>query len=233
MKTLFTFLITLLFCPDAWTQPIEGEWYLKGCVTKGGDWEVPFFPDEEVPYVKATFQYGSTSWGDIYYMETAVCGHKMIWTDYALSGDSFLIQEILEEDFSECTNPDNTFFQQIYFNGFMYNKEFNYEIMELENDIRHLILDSGFYHMTFTDTQMSINDFQLKPLQIYPNPTKDFLHFSESLKDIKVYDLSGKLIKTQSNSVEKLNVIDFPKGTYILSGTSESRDKIQLKFVRN
>ena len=69
-------------------------------------------------------------------------------------------------------------------------------------------------------------------LMVYPNPTKDMLYFSQPLKEISVYDLSGKLIKTQKTLSEKLNVNDLSKGSYILSGVDKSGKKVNQKFVK-
>ena len=96
----------------------------------------------------------------------------------------------------------------------------------------------GGFESNYTETvfvegpALSTTEVANPSVSFYPNPTKDFLHFSEFLKEIKVYDLSGKLIKTQPNSTEKLDVNDLPKGTYILSGTTDSGGKIHLKFVK-
>ncbi len=83
-----------------------------------------------------------------------------------------------------------------------------------------------------SEDNLSVSDFQNSLLSIYPNPVKDILNFSEPVKEITVYDLSGKLIKTQKDFTEKLNVNDLPKGVYILQGMSDSGRKFNTKFVK-
>ena len=80
---------------------------------------------------------------------------------------------------------------------------------------------------------LSVSDITKNIITIYPNPTQNILHFSQPLKEITVYDLSGKLIKTQKELSEKLNVNDLPKGIYILSGVDKSGNKFNQKFVKN
>ena len=79
---------------------------------------------------------------------------------------------------------------------------------------------------------MGTEEMKEEMVSAFPNPTKDILHFSEPLKEISVYDLSGKLIKTQKDLSGKLNVNDLPKGIYILSGVDKSGNKFNQKFMK-
>lgn len=56
-------------------------------------------------------------------------------------------------------------------------------------------------------------------ISVYPNPTKDiaFLETPEKIKKIEIFDISGRLIKTELKVVNnKISVSNLPKGNYIL-----------------
>lgn len=94
----------------------------------------------------------------------------------------------------------------------------------IESDYTETILVNG--------TAMTVEDIKTIQFRVFPNPTKDFLNFSDKIKEITIYDLSGKAIKTQKGLTKKLNVNGLPKGTYILKGTSSSGGKFNTKFVK-
>lgn len=91
--------------------------------------------------------------------------------------------------------------------------------------------EEGVYSIEYDEMSVS-EEMITSKLKIYPNPVKDFIHFSEKLKEIKIYDLSGKLIKNHSASTDKLNVNDIPKGNYIITGATESGNKFNQKFIK-
>lgn len=69
-------------------------------------------------------------------------------------------------------------------------------------------------------------------LNLYPNPAKDILNFSEELSNIRISDLSGKLIKQISNSEKSINVSHLAKETYIISATTKTGETINKKFIK-
>jgi len=79
---------------------------------------------------------------------------------------------------------------------------------------------------------LGVNDSRLKSLSLFPNPTKDILHFSEEISNLKITDLSGKVIKQISNSEKSINVSKLMKGTYIITATSKSGELINRKFIK-
>ena len=77
-------------------------------------------------------------------------------------------------------------------------------------------LGSGSPHYFVTEVD-GINEFSDNGIQIYPNPTSDFI-FIENIEPqfITIYSLEGKLVKT----VESANVVDvrdLENGTYIIN----------------
>jgi hypothetical protein len=74
----------------------------------------------------------------------------------------------------------------------------------------------GYPNLPIGEEEMKQNSTQLK---IYPNPAIDYINFLgvEDVVDVKVYSLQGKLmLQQQITNGEKLNVLDIPRGLYIL-----------------
>lgn len=55
-------------------------------------------------------------------------------------------------------------------------------------------------------------------ISIYPNPTKDKIYFKNyrEISEIKIFDLSGKLIKTEKHVTEFLDISKLKSGNYVL-----------------
>lgn len=79
---------------------------------------------------------------------------------------------------------------------------------------------------------LSINDINKKKINIYPNPAKDILNFSEEISNIKISDFSGKIINQIPNSEKTINVSKLAKGTYIISATTQTGEIIKEKFIK-
>lgn len=73
--------------------------------------------------------------------------------------------------------------------------------------------------ITVDPNYLATTETASEKINIYPNPIKDFftLKWKETPKQIVVYDLSGKPIKTlNANSNQQYYISDLPKGVYIL-----------------
>lgn len=58
-------------------------------------------------------------------------------------------------------------------------------------------------------------NFSKNKMTVYPNPTSDTLTFSQETAEIQIYDISGKLMRTFTNTA-KIRINDLPAGTYII-----------------
>lgn len=83
-----------------------------------------------------------------------------------------------------------------------------------------------------TNCLLSVSDINKKKITIFPNPVKDILNFSEEVSNIKITDLSGKIVKQIPNSEKSINISKLKKGTYIITVTSKSGDLINKKFIK-
>ncbi|OBX26224.1 hypothetical protein A9996_05435 [Gelidibacter algens] len=80
---------------------------------------------------------------------------------------------------------------------------------------------------------LSVDNLYFSDLRVYPNPTKDWLNFNfnKPIDQIKVYDIYGKIVLTQTNA-ELVNLESLANGLYvvkILSGGSTD----SLKIIKN
>lgn len=78
---------------------------------------------------------------------------------------------------------------------------------------------------------MSTNEQDFTTFQIFPNPTKNTLNFSQELKEFNIYDLSGKLILKEKGN--QINVSNLPNGTYLIKGITTSGKTINQKIIKN
>ena len=77
---------------------------------------------------------------------------------------------------------------------------------------------------------------QIRPYLFYPNPTQDELHlqFSPDVtpKTIELYDLQGRIVRTQRNGLESLNLQGLSAGQYVMKVTLENGKVFSDKVVK-
>ena len=83
---------------------------------------------------------------------------------------------------------------------------------------------------------MEEQGFIVRPYAYYPNPAQDELHLQYSPdvtpKQIELYDLQGRLVKTQRNGLESLNMESLSAGTYTMRVTLESGKTFSDKIIK-
>ena len=76
----------------------------------------------------------------------------------------------------------------------------------------------------------------VRPYMFYPNPAQTELHlqYSPDVKPTKIelYDLQGRLVKTQCNGLESLNLQGLASGTYTMRVTLEDGEIFSDKVVK-
>lgn len=95
-------------------------------------------------------------------------------------------------------------------------------------------LEAGVQHAYEIET-LAVDDLQLdKNIQIYPNPTADFLNIRRgSIKgnlEYELYNMQGKIITRGkfSNGSEQVNMKAFPVGMYIIKIISREDGKSKV-----
>lgn len=88
---------------------------------------------------------------------------------------------------------------------------------------------------TIVDATLDVNTILSKnnDINVYPNPTQDFLYFSENIVEVTVFDLTGRLIKSFSGNQVKIDISTLSNGNYILKGETELGEQFNVKFIKN
>ncbi|HOO19015.1 MAG TPA: T9SS type A sorting domain-containing protein [Paludibacteraceae bacterium] len=66
-------------------------------------------------------------------------------------------------------------------------------------------------------------------VNIYPNPTKETVYFTEAAKKVKLFSISGQLLK-EANNVDYLNVKEL-NGIYLLEIESQRGEKVFKRLI--
>lgn len=80
---------------------------------------------------------------------------------------------------------------------------------------------------------LSIAENKIDELMLFPNPTNDVIHFSKTVRDIKVFDLSGKLIMKIDKPTNQINLIDLRPGVYIINSTFGNNKQLKRKVIKH
>ena len=94
-------------------------------------------------------------------------------------------------------------------------------------------IDSGFtesamvidYVRVYQNTTLSVTDKNLENSLFYPNPALDTLYVetAQSLDKIEVFDISGKIVLTEKNPKNAINISSLKAGLYILKAHSKGQ----------
>jgi hypothetical protein len=80
------------------------------------------------------------------------------------------------------------------------------------------------------------NGIAIRPYAFWPNPAKDFLHleFSPDVTPTKIelYDLQGRLVRSQTTALESINMEGLAAGTYMMRVTLEGGKTFSDKVVK-
>ncbi|MCE4065478.1 T9SS type A sorting domain-containing protein [Chryseobacterium gleum] len=97
---------------------------------------------------------------------------------------------------------------------------------------------TGFYVVDFVTTNLSTNDSTIRTenmMKVYPNPTSSILFFEgkDQVKNIIVFDISGKIFKNIENSKSNtIDISDLAKGIYFIKIISENTTYVK-KVIKN
>lgn len=79
---------------------------------------------------------------------------------------------------------------------------------------------------------LSVTDFDISNITVYPNPVKSTLNFSEEVSNIKITDLTGRTVKQTAASTQSLDVAALQNGTYIITATTKEGNTITKKLIK-
>ncbi|WP_312767292.1 T9SS type A sorting domain-containing protein [Epilithonimonas sp.] len=92
---------------------------------------------------------------------------------------------------------------------------------EFDNDGSGFIVDN----IIIKDMdQLSVSEINKTQINIFPNPTSDFINIKsdEKIKSVKLYSALGSLVKTENNEFSRINISNLPKGNYLISIETDS-----------
>ena len=105
--------------------------------------------------------------------------------------------------------------------------------------IRNMDYKGGIFFFFLTDEgldDVGEGNMEVRPYSYYPNPAKDQLHLNYSPDvqptKIELYDLQGRLVRTQSNGLENVNMQNFAAGRYLMKVTLEDGKVYTNKVVK-
>ncbi|MDD3004197.1 YCF48-related protein [Flavobacterium sp.] len=76
-----------------------------------------------------------------------------------------------------------------------------------------------------------VQNRQTNKVRVYPNPTRDFLNFSEYMTTVTISDITGKVLAS-FEYLNKLDISNFENGVYIISLTSENGLRNSYKIIK-
>ena len=167
-----------------------------------------------------------------------------------MSKGNALINESAKGRITEVDNMGNVIWVYIIPTGnnsnFSQFSQLGSGVNEAFRATRYPLDYSGFDGVTFNNTgiiedvnsisedcinRLSVDDSYILKLNVYPNPTKDILNFTQHIDEIKVYDISGKMVLNKSNS-EFINLEKLSNGLYLVRVSEEEKSKI-FKISKN
>ena len=157
-----------------------------------------------------------------------------------ITGDVITLKVCYDGYFFDSGSSDNDFFVDIpsasgnyKLNVEIYGSGSNGCIYQPE-----YLQDSASLEFTnpFTGT-ISLSTVNIKNLKkdikLFPNPANDILNFSEEVSNVKITDLSGKVVKETSVLGKSIDVSKLEKGNYIITAKTKRGKFITKKLMKN
>lgn len=85
-------------------------------------------------------------------------------------------------------------------------------------------------------SSLDVSDFEYSNIKCYPNPTNDIVHIStpnETINQINVYDITGRLLKSQKGNNEnvQIDIQDLPNAMYLMEVKTQQGSKT-VKIIK-
>lgn len=116
-------------------------------------------------------------------------------------------QTVSEETYTEYTVSYTATADQVYYFGFGNTtpKVAVTTALRLDN-------------MSFTKSNLAVNDVTNTNIRLYPNPVVDQLNIKtdDIIRSVQIYTLDGKLLKTIQGNATVVDFKNYPKGSYLL-----------------
>jgi hypothetical protein len=91
-------------------------------------------------------------------------------------------------------------------------------------------------HVIEGSSPLSSASFNINQVKIYPNPSSNFLSIINietlNVKEMNIYDTTGKQVKTISDFYSSIKISDLAEGLYILTIKTEDGDTLSEQFIK-
>ena len=228
---LLFFIICLNTCLAQDVRLFEQDWYLHDLIMDG---------KSNVPPINSELSYVLLEFNQPNEFHTVVCSGTDGGALLTFNGtDEFTIQGGILWLAGACNIYENIMFTDLYESVFWDQAQLNtieYNITESGQDRMLTITSSNGDQAIYGNNVLSITDFDIANLKIYPNPVIDNIHIdyieNNPIDNVKIYDLKGKLIKLEENEFSQIDVSYFKSGLYIISIENEKKKKFITRFLK-
>jgi hypothetical protein len=116
----------------------------------------------------------------------------------------------------------------------------SYELMDLIRQSAHLYNNPddhygyGIPDFSAIYTQLDVEQYPYQNIQVYPNPTSNFLYFTDKVSSYQIFNISGSVIlsnKTKQADIQKVDISNLPEGIYFLNVQKNDQNKI-MKIIK-
>lgn len=236
MKQLYflIFLFTVSICSAQDPQLFENPWYLQKLNIDNTDYLPPNggYPNSHT-FTENPFKF-SSSYCDAINVAVTYDNQntELSFEDYPLFLLGFCTDQQLQ-------NFNDDYFSILYQNSGEARNPFGYTIttngtinlLEITNPDG----DIAYY----SNEPLSISEFNVKQISIYPNPVKEKLILKSASKaenlNLKILNIEGKLLITKNLEFEKeisIDVSQLSKGIYFLNIEDKEGNKTIKKFIK-
>ena len=137
-----------------------------------------------------------------------------------------------------CQTDDTKIYDFYVSNSFLFeNEEGNGGIGFAGYSTNRYSDDRGvFFYFIHDDGFVDVGEDFIRPYACYPNPASDYLRLQYSPdvqpKQIELYDLQGRLVRSQGSAFETFDLGQLPTGTYTMRVTMDDGQVFSDKVVK-
>ncbi len=229
IKNLLLILYVFFFFENANAQDsnLYSTWYLYQLEVDidGVVWDVEVEQPDILPYLTIN--------DDLTFNGVGAC--NSFFGGYTYNAEQITLFPVdFDATLNLCDTSEEDNFEVLFFSTVGANTDHTI-ILSTNADFSELKLEnSPGYIATYRNVSLSIERYNLKQLEIYPNPVLDELHISLNgfnITQIKIFDVLGNLVLKEKVENQVLNTSSLSKGIFFLEIESD-KGKIVKKFVK-
>lgn len=239
---LTALLVTGLGFSQINSELYEFTWYLNSIEIDGVSYNAP--ANSEVPFI--TLDFSETTPNFI----TSICNDAFGDIEAVDPFETFRFPNGLDLTLLECEDPDNTIFENLYFNEFFLNnisEPFEYGIYIIDSQVPTYGLDiwwpdgSNWAHYFDKVVVLSVPTNEVPKVAVFPNPMTDtfrikFINEIAFPVQVSLIDTSGRLVMTEKLELivdhHQLDVQNVPSGFYFVKIEDQNGNQLTKKIVK-